>query len=34
LERQIQELLDQGVITHSNIAFASPVILVWKQDKS
>jgi len=34
LERQIQELLDQGVITHSNSAFASPVILVRKQDKS
>jgi hypothetical protein len=32
LEKQIQELLKQGVITHSNSAFASPVILVKKSD--
>jgi len=34
IERQIQELLDQGVITHSNSGFASPVILVRKSDKT
>lgn len=32
LEKQIQELLKQGVITHSSSAFASPVILVKKSD--
>jgi hypothetical protein len=32
LERQIGELLEQGVITHSNSAYASPVILVKKGD--
>jgi hypothetical protein len=32
IERQIQELLAQGVITKSNIPFASPVILVKKSD--
>ncbi|XP_071683141.1 uncharacterized protein [Lolium perenne] len=32
LEKQIQELLKQGVITHINSAFASPVILVKKSD--
>lgn len=34
LERQIQEMLDQGVITHSNSAYASPVILVKKGDEA
>jgi hypothetical protein len=37
LKRQIADLLEQGVITHNNNAFASPVILVKKgnvQDKS
>jgi hypothetical protein len=34
LERQIQELLAQGVITHSNSAFASPVSLVKKDDNA
>jgi len=34
IERQIQELLEQGVITHSNSGFASPVILVRKPDKT
>jgi hypothetical protein len=34
LERQIQELLEQGVITHSNSAFASPVILVKKDENA
>jgi hypothetical protein len=34
IERQVQELLAQGVIAHSNIAFASPVILVKKADKT
>jgi hypothetical protein len=32
LERQIGELLEQGVIAHSNSAYASPVILVKKGD--
>jgi hypothetical protein len=32
LERQVKELLAQGVITHSNSAFGSPVILVKKED--
>lgn len=32
LEKQIQDLLDQGVITHSNSPYASPVILVKKND--
>jgi hypothetical protein len=32
LENQIKELLAQGVITHSNSAFGSPVILVKKGD--
>jgi hypothetical protein len=34
LERQIQELFEQGVITHSSSAFASPVILVKKGDNT
>jgi hypothetical protein len=34
IERQVQELLQQGVITHSNSAFASPVILVFKEEKA
>ncbi|KAK1679066.1 hypothetical protein QYE76_039914 [Lolium multiflorum] len=34
LERQVQELLDQGVIVHSTSAFGSPVILVKKGDKT
>jgi hypothetical protein len=33
IERQIQEMLQQGVITHSSSAFASPVLLVKKGDK-
>ncbi|XP_071679939.1 uncharacterized protein [Lolium perenne] len=32
IERQIKELLDQGVITHSNSAFGSPILLVKKAD--
>jgi hypothetical protein len=34
IERQVQELLQQGVITHNNRAFASPVILVRKSDRT
>jgi hypothetical protein len=34
IEQQIQELLRLGVITHSNSPFASPVLLVRKQDKT
>jgi hypothetical protein len=34
IERQVQELLAQGVIAQSNNAFASPMILVKKADKS
>jgi hypothetical protein len=34
LERQVQELLDQGVIVHSTSAFGSPVVLVKKGDKT
>lgn len=33
IERQIQALLEQGVITHSNSQFCSPVILVKKEEK-
>ena len=32
IEKQIQDLLDQGVTTHSNSGFASPVLLVHKAD--
>ncbi|PNX97560.1 retrotransposon-related protein, partial [Trifolium pratense] len=34
IERQIQSLLQQGVIRNSTSAFSSPVILVKKKDKS
>jgi hypothetical protein len=34
IERQIQELLQQGVISHSSSPFASPVLLVKKVDKT
>jgi len=34
IERQVQELLSQGVITHSNSPFALPVILVKKADNT
>jgi hypothetical protein len=34
IERQIQNLLQQGVIRNSTSAFSSPVILVKKKDKS
>jgi hypothetical protein len=33
IECKIQEMLRQGVITHSSSAFASPVLLVKKGDK-
>jgi hypothetical protein len=32
IENQVQKLLDQGVISHSNNAFGSPVLLVNKSD--
>jgi len=34
IERQVKDLLDNGVIRHSNSAFSSPVILVRKKDQS
>jgi hypothetical protein len=34
IEKQIKELLDQGVIVHSSSAFGSPVLLVKKGDKT
>jgi hypothetical protein len=33
IERQLKEMLDQGVIAHSQSAFGSPVLLVRKEDK-
>ena len=32
IERQVQHMLDQGIIQKSNNAFASPVLLVKKKD--
>ena len=34
IERQVKDLLDNGVIKHSNSAFSSPIILVHKKDQS
>lgn len=34
IEKMTQELLDQGIIQHSNSPFASPVVLVKKKDGS
>jgi hypothetical protein len=34
IERQVQDLLQQGVISHSNSVFASLVLLVKKGDKN
>ena len=32
IEKQIKELLEQGVIVHSNSAFSSPILMVKKSD--
>lgn len=32
LEKQIAEMLEQGVIAHSNSAFSAPVLMVKKKD--
>jgi hypothetical protein len=34
VEQQVHDMLDQGLIQHSNSAFSSPVLLVKKKDKS
>ena len=34
IEKQVQELLDQGVIVHNDSAFGSPVLLVKKADST
>ena len=34
IEKQVKELLAQGVITHSNNAFSSPILMVRKADRS